>query len=240
MAAVRIMVTREASQSVPWVEELRRQGHEAEALPLLRFRSLEVDPEVVKMNFDWILFTSPHCVEEFFAAGLETGQARLGTLGAGTAKALQEAGSQDNLGISAKDGRQLALAFVALAPEGAQVLLPGPRRRGPEVEAILTEAGYKVITLPLYETLPVDKVDLPDDPFQEGDQIFFCSPSAVNSFCIKWTARPAAVAIGETTAVVARKEGFPLRVAYSPDLNAMVQAAGLDSPSKTSNLENES
>ena len=61
-----------------------------------------------------------------------------------------------------------------------------------------------------------------------GDIVFFCSPSAVRAFAGAWTERPRCVAIGETTARAAREAGFATAVAATPDLEAMVLAAGLD------------
>ena len=236
----RVIITREAERTRPWADTLRQKGIPVLEMPLLRFVSLEVDPSLLDQEFDWILLTSPQGVEAFLAAGLKIGNAQLGTLGQGTAQALKEAGCQDNLGITAKDGRELATAFVALAPEGSRVLLPGPRQRGPEVEEILSEAGYQVTTAPLYETVAISPDELPDVPFAEGDVVFFCSPSTVRAFCEKWDARPEGVAIGETTAAIMRQEDFATRVAESPNLEAMVQAAGLDLPEQTHSRESQS
>ena len=236
----RIIITREQDLNSVWAAKLQMWGLPVLELPLLRFTALAPAPEVIAGAFDWILFTSPQGVRAFFDAGLSVGNARLGTLGPGTARTLEEAGHADNLGIRAQDGRELATTFVAMAQEGTRVLLPGPKLRGPEVEEILTAAGYEVTVAPLYETLPVPVEELPEAPFAEGDVIFFCSPSTVRAFCAAWTQRPEAVAIGETTAAVMRQEGFATRVAETPDLEAMIQAAGLDSHATPFTPESES
>lgn len=235
-AAPRIIVTREREQGRPWVEELTRRGHAVLELPLLQFRQLPMPAGLADKGFDWILLTSPQGVRAFLAAGLEIQGARLGVLGDGTASALAAAGLGDDLGLRARDGRELATAFVGIAELGARVLLPGPRKRGPEVEEILTAAGFEVTSAALYETLPVAAPELPEVAFQPDDRVFFCSPSTVRAFCGKWDARPRAVAIGETTAAVTRQLGFATSVAETPDLDAMIRAAGLDpiaSPNST-------
>ena len=224
----RIILTREREQNRPWAERLRAQGFSVLELPLLRFVPIAPAPGLNEQSFDWILFTSPQGVRAFCEAGLQVGKAKLGTLGEGTAKTLREAGLNDSLGVQAPNGRELALAFAVQVTEGARVLVPGPRRRGAEVEDILTAAGCDLTMAPLYETLPVPLDDLPAAPFAADDVVLFCSPSTVRAFCAKWTARPDAVAIGETTAAVTRQEGFPTFVAESPDLDAMIRAAGLD------------
>lgn len=226
--APRIIITREREQGRSWAEQLRSLGVPVLELPLLRFEPVPPAAGLADEAFDWILLTSPQGVRAFFAAGLKVGAAQLGVLGEGTSQALREAGHADDLGLRVRDGRELATAFVGLATPGARVLLPGPRKRGPEVEEILTSAGFAVTAAPLYETLPVPPAELPDAPFAPGDIVFFGSPSTVRAFCGKWNARPEAVAIGETTAAVARQEGFATCVAETPDLDAMIRAAGLD------------
>ena len=229
----RVIITREKEQGRPWAGQLRSNGWPVLELPLLRFSPVVPANDLIRKTFEWILFTSPQGVRAFFAAGLQVGSAKLGTLGEGTAAVLREVGHSDSLGIQVRDGRELATAFIALVDERARVLLPGPRHRGPEVEEILTAAGFNLTVAPLYETLPVPVDELPEDPFTPDDLVFFCSPSTVRAFCDKWDARPAVVAIGETTAAVTRQEGFPTAVAETPDLEAMIQAAGLGH-----NLEN--
>lgn len=226
--ATRIVVTREKEQGRPWVAELTARGLPVLELPLLRYAPVAPVPGLADETFDWILLTSPQGVRAFITSGLEMGRARVGVLGEGTARTLADAGLNDDLGLRVRDGRELATAFVALAAEGSRVLVPGPRKRGPAVEQILTEAGFQVTLAPLYETLPVPAAELPDDPFTDHDLVFFCSPSTVRAFCARWDARPAAVAIGETTAAVTRQEGFATAVAETPDLDAMLRAAGLD------------
>ncbi len=82
--------------------------------------------------------------------------------------------------------------------------------------------------LALYETEAVPPADLPAAAPAADDIVFFASPSAVRAFAGAWTVRPDCVSIGETTARAAREAGFPTTVAASPDLEAMVLAAGLD------------
>jgi uroporphyrinogen-III synthase len=68
---------------------------------------------------------------------------------------------------------------------------------------------------------------LPTAPLADADMVFFCSPTAVRAFVAAWKERPDCVAIGATTAAVAREAGFRTEVAATPDLDAMLRAAGL-------------
>jgi len=225
-SAHRIVLTRQAESNRPWAERLQAVGHAVLELPLVRFRTL--DPVAELPASDWLLFTSPQGVRAFAAAGLSVGQAKVATLGAGTARALAAAGLKDDLGLETRDGAELAAAFTARITAPAAVLLPGPRKRLLEPRATLEAAGFTVEDLPLYETEVVPAGDLPDAPLDTGDVVFFCSPSAVRAFTGAWNERPECVAIGETTAEALRAAGFDPQVAEQPNLEAMVRAAGLE------------
>lgn len=223
----RIVVTREQALGRPWVERLTAAGLPALALPLLAYEDLAPSPDLDPAAFDWILFTSPRAVAAFVAAGLRAGRAKVGALGFGTAAALGRAGLRDDLGADAPDGAALAAWFTARVPTPARVLLPGPEKRLKEPRAGLEAAGFRVVQAALYRTLAVPPSALPADPPAGDDIVFFCSPSAVHAFTAAWSARPACVAIGGTTAAAAQEAGFPVAVAAAPDLDAMVLAAGL-------------
>jgi uroporphyrinogen-III synthase len=234
----RIVLTRQAESNRPWAARLRAAGHAVLELPLVRFRELAVTAEPPAT--DWLLFTSPQGVRAFTAAGLTVGEARVAALGTGTTAALAAAGLTDDLELATRDGAELAAAFSARVTAPATVLLPGPRKRLTEPRATLEAAGFTVSELALYETEVVPADDLTAAPWAEGDIVFFCSPSAVRAFTGAWDARPACVAIGETTADALRAAGFAPAVADRPDLEAMVLAAGLDPIPAPASTERES
>ncbi len=225
----RIVLTRQEQQNRPWAERLRAAGHAVLELPLLRYRTLVTRAQQVRAKgCDWILFTSPHAATAFCALGVDTGRARLTCLGAGTARALAEAGRSDVLDLDTRDGAEFAAAFVAcVAPPGC-LLLPGSARRLAEPRATLEAAGFTVRQVALYDTEAVPPAELPKAPLQPDDLVFFASPSAVRAFIGAYGDRPECVAIGETTVKAAREAGFEAVVAATPDLEAMVLAAGLD------------
>lgn len=236
----RIILTRERDRNRPWAVRLAAAGFEVSELPLVTFTTLEAPEDLDTGAFDWILFTSPQGVRSFKAAGFSTGTARMAALSSGTAAALEKAGWQDALGLRTRDGVEFAQAFLAVVQYPGRVLLPGANRRLPEPRASLTVAGCQVRELPLYETRPVDPAGLPAEPCAPDDVVFFCSPSAVKAFTGAWTVRPRCVAIGHTTAKATLKAGFETAVAASPDLEAMVLAAGLGPLPVTSIPESES
>jgi uroporphyrinogen-III synthase len=224
----RIILTRQEDRNRDWSARLVAAGRTVFELPLLRYEPLALPEGTETGTYDWILFTSPQGVTAFVAAGLNIGSAQCGVLGAGTAAALSAAGLRDDLQARVRTGAELAQAFLAKATAPGRVLLPGPLRRLGEPTESLTAAGFEVKELALYVTLPVETGDLPSLEFASGDIVFFCSPSAVKSFVKSLSERPRCVAIGQTTGQVARAAGFPTAVAATPDLEAMVLAAGLD------------
>jgi len=222
----RIVLTRQAEANRPWAARLRTAGYAVLELPLLRFELLPAPAELVVA--DWLLFTSPQGVRAFTGAGLSKGKARVAALGTGTAAVLTQVGLTDHLDLEARDGSELASAFVAAVEAPARVVLPGAQRRLEEPRATLETAGFEVAELPLYETVALTRDDLPTAPFTGGDVVFFCSPSAVGAFVGAWDERPDCVAIGETTAPPLRAAGFAPAVAEQPNLEEMVRAAGLE------------
>jgi len=232
-AARRLVLTRGAEASRPWQRRLESAGIPCLVVPLLRFTPLPVPDHVRHRRFDWIMFTSPQAVRAFAAAELSAGDARIASLGKGTTGALHQIGLSASLESWEQDGAGLARVFCTQLEASVSVLLPGPLRRLAEPRATLERAGHRVTELPLYRTDPVPPEELPADPWREGDVVLFASPSAVRAFVAAWRQRPPCVAIGATTAAACREHGFPTRVAARPDLEHLVQAAGLDASTLT-------
>jgi uroporphyrinogen III methyltransferase/synthase len=239
-AGQRIILTRQRDRNTEWAARLRAAGHAVVELPLIRYEALPVPGDLDPGSFDWILFTSPQGVKAFVEAGLQGTQAKIAALGTGTSVALSEAGLEDELGLRTVDGAEFAREFLKAVSGPGRVLLPGPNRRLKDPRATLEAAGFTVRELPLYETVAVPPDELPDMEFAPGDIVFFCSPSTVRAFTAARDERPRCVTIGETTARPARDAGFETAVAVTPDLSAMVLAAGLDPLQEPSTLELES
>lgn len=225
-AASRVVLTREAQGNAPWLARLAELGFAALDLPLLRYVDLEAP--AVPGAWDWALLTSPQAVRRFVAWPGRPAGLKLGALGGGTAATLREAGLADDLGSAAVDGAELARDFLARARAPLRVLLPGAEKRLAEPGASLRAVGHEVLEVALYRTTVVPPGELPAAPWQGGDVVFFCSPSAVRAFAAAWSDRPACVAIGHTTASAAREAGFDPGVAATPDLEGMLRAAGLE------------
>lgn len=222
----RVVLTREAQANAPWLDHLRELGLPALDLPLLRYEAL--DAAAPEGNWDWALLTSPQAVRALAAWAKLPAGTKLGGLAPGTTAAMTALGLRDDLGADAADGAELARAFLARLTAPCRVLLPGAEGRLAEPGATLRAAGCEVREVALYRTVALAPAELPTAPLAAGDVVFFCSPTAVRAFAAAWKDRPACVAIGATTAAVAREAGFMPEVAATPDLDAMIRAAGLD------------
>ncbi len=221
----RVVVTREAQANAPWLARLAALGLEALDLPLLRYETL--DPPAPTGPWDWALVTSPQAARRLAAWGKLQPGVKLGTLGGGTRAALETAGLRDDLQVDTPDGAALAQAFLARVAAPCRVLLPGAESRLAEPGLSLRAAGCEVLAVALYRTVTVPPEELPPVSWRAGDVVLFCSPSAVRAFATAWRERPRCVAIGATTADAAREAGFRPEVAATPDLEAMLRAAGL-------------
>ncbi len=233
MTPRRIVLTRVSGRNEPWRLRPEAAGVPPLLPPLIRHEAVAPPADFRLADWDWILFTSPQAVSAFYdgplAAELPSAGARLGVLGPGTRAELESRGGHDDLGVDARDGVELARAFLARVAPPARVLLPGAARRMREPVDILADAGFTVRDLPLYATLPVPPAELPADPFLPGDVVVFASPSTVSAFRGAWpVAAPDCVAIGETTAAAARDAGLDPAVAERPDLESLCRAVGLD------------
>jgi len=222
----RIILTRERERNRVWAHRLDEAAIPHAELPLIRHTALPPPRENPCLDHDWILFTSPGGVRAFAAWRPQTGHARFGALGRATAAALGQTDWPTNFAPGAHDAQTFAAAFLAVITPPCRVLLPGALCRLGEPHDSLQAAGCAVTALPLYTTDPAPTAEIAAALLRPGDTLFFCSPSAVNAFVAARDDRPSCVAIGETTAAACRAADFTPAVAATPDLGAMLRAAG--------------
>jgi len=98
---MRVLVTRPAAQAAAWVADLRAQGIDATALPLIEIAAAA---DMAPLHAAWhalaaesfVMFVSPNAAEHFFAArppdAAWPSAARAGAPGPGTTRALQRLG----------------------------------------------------------------------------------------------------------------------------------------------------
>jgi len=235
----RIVVTRAAEQAAEFVERLERVGAEALAAPTIEIEAMDsaaLDDAIATLDrFDWIVFTSAHGVEVFFARLAATadvrrlGRAALAAIGPATADALARRGLR--VDVVPRDFRAEDLA-ASLAPRvaGKRVLLPRAAGARDVLPKALAAAGADVADVATYRARPCEA--LPERVVElfardEVDAITFTSSSTVRHFHAllggdgpSRTGRAKIACIGPITAATARELGWQVHVearAYTTD-----------------------
>jgi len=229
----RIVVTRAPGVALGLAERLERLGAEAVIAPTIELREprsyAALDRALAQADvYDWVVFTSAHGVEVFFARLAERGgdvrqfwRARLAAIGPGTAAALSRRGLR--VEIVPAEFRAEALAS-ALAPHvsGRRVLLPRAEGARDVLPRSLAEAGAEVADVGTYRAgrpagLPDRLLRLLDQ--RAIDAVTFTSSSTVRHFHALLGAEAAnrmgparAACIGPITADTARQCGFHVAI----------------------------
>jgi uroporphyrinogen-III synthase len=140
---------------------------------------------------DWIFFSSSNAVRHFFAQAPIISNQKIGAIGEGTAKTIEEFCSVDFVG-DAIDITDSAYRFAECIGSG-KVLFPCAAESLRHIQSALR--AEQVIEIPVYSTTE-KKVSIPD-----CDVYVFSSPSNVRSFFKNTTPTQAlkSVAFGEAT-----------------------------------------
>jgi len=226
----RIVVTRAADAALELADRLERLGAEALVAPTIELRepqSTEAFDRALAAigSFDWIVFTSAHGVEVFFARLAKRGgdvrdlwRAELAAIGPGTKAALVRRGLQ--VAVVPAEYRAEALA-ADLTPlvAGKKVLLPRAAGARDVLPKALASAGATVTDAPTYRASPVAGLPSRVQELLAADRIdalTFTSSSTVRHFHDLLAGRPIGRAIvatiGPITADSARALGHRVDV----------------------------
>jgi len=229
----RIVVTRAAEQAADFVERLERVGAEAIAAPTIEIEPMDatsaLDGVLASIDrFDWIVFTSAHGVDVFFARlfasggdSRRLGRASLAAIGPATADALGRYGLR--VDVLPRDFRAEDLAET-LAPRvhGKRVLLPRAEGARDVLPKALAGAGAEVVDVATYRARPAAVLPqrVSDLLAQDAvDAITFTSSSTVRYFhallgdgAPAKTGRASIACIGPITAATARELGWNVQV----------------------------
>jgi uroporphyrinogen III methyltransferase / synthase len=229
----RIVITRAAGQALGLAERIERMGAEAIIAPTIELgepRSYEaLDRALARADaYDWVVFTSSHGVEVFFARLAARGgdvrqlwRARLAAIGPGTAAALSRRGLRAE--IVPAEFRAEALA-CALTPHvrGRRVLLPRAEGARSVLPRSLVEAGAEVTDVGTYRAeppagLPGRLLRLLEE--RAIDAVTFTSSSTVRHFeallgpdAADKLGAASVACIGPITAKTARDLGFRVAI----------------------------
>ncbi len=191
----RILVTRARDQGETLVRTLQSLGATVlwipaiETVPILPENSEGRAIEELE-RFQWIAFTSTNTVRYFLGLLAEAGrsippQIRIAAVGAATERALLSEGLPVHERPGTATGLGLGIHLAEVSPPG-RILVPRGRRGRRELAAHLEGAGWQVVSLACYDTVPVRLADTDIEAFREGiDGALFASPSQVHNF---WSA----------------------------------------------------
>lgn len=239
-----VAVTRADEDAAPLAAALEDVGLRAVRTPLLRVAL--TSPEslghtiATEGAFDWLVCTSRHGVEALAAACAMRGAAprdlaiaQVGAVGRRTAEALEAIGVRVDLVPDVSDALHLAEAMLARAAgRTSRVLFPRAREAREALPGALRDAGWVVLDVACYETLP-----LPEGGAQLADAlargvvsaVTLASGSAARAFS-QWV--PAdlwrsarLVSIGPTTTADAAACGLSIAAqATAPTVAALADA----------------
>lgn len=214
---IRILSTKILSQQQKaLINSLNLKLEEYEAI------SISYKPFTTNKEFDFYLITSQNAVRSLLAhlkgaadPGFLLGKKAF-CVGEKTAHLLQRSGIE--VQHHEKNAEALAHYLVDQYPQNSFLFLCGDKRRE-ELPRILKEHKIGFQELVVYETsLNPVAID------REYDGYLFFSPSAVKSFAMKNPAcSGTAYCIGPTTAEAAKNARFPVKVAASPSVEAVLQ-----------------
>ena len=249
-----IVVTRPESRSAELSSRLEEFGAKVFRVPSIRFsRPADTGPweETIarKDDFSHVIFTSRIAADSFEALCSEAGfpaaswlsNCTVAAIGAATGERLKEAGIVPSLVAGTSSGAGFARELIEkeLLGEDSLVLLPGSNIAGPELGAALKEAGARVTSVPIYQTLEEDPARAEElfealDRDEQPDAVTFASPSALSGFLGICGARgrkllesPSVkiVSLGPTTSAAVRSEGLEVSAqAASPGTESLVAA----------------
>jgi uroporphyrinogen III methyltransferase / synthase len=229
----RILVTRAAERADEFVARLEDAGAEAIAAPTIEVEDVDDGGALERAfaameSFDWIVFTSAHGVEVFFArlfaSGADVrslGRSRLAAIGPATNAALFRRGLRADVVPEEFRAEDLVRA-LAHSVDGKRVLLPRAEGAREVLPRELGRAGAEVVDVATYRAKPVKALpqrarDLLDR--DAVDAITFTSSSTVRNLhsllgagAVAKTGRARIAAIGPVTAETARSLGWRVDV----------------------------
>ncbi len=221
---MRIALTQSQGRLEGLEQALRERGHEVLRSPLIKTETLLSD-NVRQRAYEllacpWLLFTSPAGVEAWqdLELPLQGVTAKIGTVGAKTAKTLKNFGARVSLVAKTANAAGLAQSFLenpqAKGPVG---LLRGDRAL-PTLQDELEKNSIETRPLVIYRTVMLDW------PVEDIDIILLSSPSAVEALPPEVGMNSKLVTLGPSTAAAAAEYGWRSVQAEAPDAPAVLRA----------------
>jgi uroporphyrinogen III methyltransferase/synthase len=208
LAGRTVVVTRPREQADALAVPMRQLGAEVILAPVIRIVPRPLDEEARRVlagvaAYDLLVFTSVNGVRIFAddldeagpglsalsAPGADPGAAPgrrpvLAAIGPATAAALEDRGLACDVVPEdyVAEGLLAALERRGVAPAGARVLIPRAAEARSVLPDTLRSRGASVDVLPVYDTLPADRLEVPKERLERADFITFTSSSTVRAF----------------------------------------------------------
>ncbi|MDQ0481409.1 uroporphyrinogen-III synthase [Guptibacillus hwajinpoensis] len=186
LSGKRVLVTRAREQAAAFTKLINERGGLSVEIPLISFeprndilKSIEVE------KYHWILFTSANGVRFFFQHSTLPKNSKVGAVGTKTAKVLEKYGVQIDLLPEDFIAEGLVAAMSRYTFTGEKILLPRGNLGRDELPEQLSELGYDVTDLPIYNTvIPQGSGEALEKVADEQalDVITFTSSSTVHHF----------------------------------------------------------
>ena len=166
-----VLVTRAEHQQSDIVSLIENAGGTPYSIPLIKIDSPEswedADSAISEIDsFDWILFTSVNAVDGFIGrvkhAGNNINQMlakKIAAVGSKTRKRLEDIGLKVSLQPIKYDGDNLLKSFGKENIYEKRILFPGAEYGREHLIDGLVNIGAKVISVPVYRTIPNDDVN---------------------------------------------------------------------------------
>jgi uroporphyrinogen III methyltransferase/synthase len=192
-----VVVTRPREQAASLAEALEDLGAEVLLAPTIRIVPRMLDDEVVRVvvndlpDYRLVIFTSVNGVDVFLGYITELGlplaaldDTVVAAVGPTTAAALEARGVVCDVVAAdfVAEGLLDTLEKRAVVLAGTRVLIPSARLARPVIPDALRASNALVTVLPVYDTVPVERLQVPAARIESADYITFTSSSTVRQF----------------------------------------------------------
>lgn len=221
---MKVALTQSVGRLMGLEPALTARGYEVVRSPLIRTEPLLSaavrERAAALLACPWLLFTSPAGVESWRALKLplEGLRARLGAVGAKTAKVIAGCGGELALIGEPATAEGLAEAFLESPLAASPVGLPRGDRALPTLPVLLEKMGFAVRPVVIYRTRLL--------PWVAGEvqAVILASPSAVEALPEEVGVSATLIAIGPSTGAAIRELGWRCVQAARPEATAVLAA----------------
>ncbi|MCU5746072.1 uroporphyrinogen-III synthase [Staphylococcus sp. SQ8-PEA] len=195
--------------------------------PLIKIEPLSFNMDLLKLNYDWILFSSKNAVKYFYKYLEKVNYTHVATIGEKTKAYCESLGLK--VDFSPSQFSQEGFISEFQASKGSKILIPSSNKARPYLVDSLLNEGYKVRKIDLYE--PIAWTSHVQDVLEllkrnKVSALTFASSSAVKILCeaIKpySISLPPIFVIGRQTLTTLRNYGFTGEIAEQQTIDSLI------------------